>query len=101
MRIALIILALAAVAVGMVHLRRAETKANHEIHRLQLQQIGLRRTLYDQQAALGCLTAPRQVRQRAERMDAHLTDELPAGSVVAQRREPWPAPSPPVRGRRR
>ena len=83
MRFAAIILTLAAVAVGMVHLRRAETRANHEIHRLQLRQIALRRKLYDQQAILGGLTAPNQVRRRAELMDARLTDELPVSRAVA------------------
>lgn len=87
MRIAAIILALAAVAVSKVHLRRAETRANHEIHRLQLRQITLRRTLYDQQVILGGLTAPMQVRRRAELMDARLTDQLPVEREMAWDRQ--------------
>jgi hypothetical protein len=72
-RIALVIMALAAVAVGMIYIRRAETRANHEVYRLQLIQVHLRCRVYDQQAELGRLTAPKDVRQRAEKMDVGLT----------------------------
>ena len=85
MRVALVILTLAAVAVGIVHLRRAQTRANHQVHRLQLEQIQLRRRLYDQQAELGRLTTPQAVRRRAEKMDAALISRPAARSTVAQR----------------
>ena len=83
MRIALVIVALAAISVGMVHLRRAQTRAAHEVHRLQLEQIRLRRRLYDQQAILGRLTAPRCVLKRADEMDTALANELDDDDVVA------------------
>ena len=82
MRISLVIVVLAAVTVGMVHLRRAETRVHHQVHRLQVRQIRLRRALYDQQAILGCLTAPGQVRRRAELMDARLTDQVTRSTVA-------------------
>lgn len=83
MRISLVIATLAAIAVGMVHLRRAQTRVHHRVHRLQMEQIALRTKLYDQQKALGFLTAPRQVRQRARRMDAGLTHRFSAPGTVA------------------
>ncbi len=85
MRISLVIATLAAIAVGMVHLRRAQTRAHHQVHRLQMEQIALRTKLYDQQRALGFLTAPKQVQERARRMDAGLTYRFSAPGPVADR----------------
>jgi len=62
-RFSLVIVTLAAIAVALVHIRQAETRAHHAVHRLQMEQIHLRRRLYDQQAILGRLTAPREVRR--------------------------------------
>ncbi len=85
MRISLIIAALAAIAVGVVHIRRSETRANYQIQQLQLEQIYLRRELYDQQADLGRLISPGQVRQRMEQMGVRLTNRVIAPPAVAQR----------------
>jgi len=63
-RIAVVIVALAAVAVALVQVRRREITVRHEIQRLQTQQVSLRRTLWDQQARLGYLTAPKEIRRR-------------------------------------
>jgi len=86
-RISLIIGTLAAIAVGMVHLRRNETRAHHQIHRLQIQQVQLRRTLYDQQRTLGVLTAPKRVEQRARRMDTRLIHRLGDPGALADKRD--------------
>lgn len=75
-------MALAAVAVGMIYIRRAETRAHHEVYRLKLEQAHLRLRVYDQQAELGRLTAPKDVRQRAEKMDVGLTFNSGEPSVV-------------------
>lgn len=83
MRIVLVIAALASITVGMVHIRRAETRAHHQVHRLQLEQIHLRRALYDQQAILGRLTAPHRVRRRARQMDVRLTSRFAAPRALA------------------
>ncbi len=85
MRISLIIVALASIAVGMVHIRRSETRANYQIQQLQLEQIYLRRKLYDQQADIGRLIAPRRVRQRMEQMGVRLTNRVITPPTVAHR----------------
>jgi len=85
MRISLVIAALAAIAVGMVHIRRDETRTNYQIQQLQLDQTHLRRKLYDQQADLGRLIAPRQVRERMGKLDVRLTSRVIAPPAVAQR----------------
>ena len=64
----MLILALAVVAVGLVHLRRAELIARHDAQRLQLEQVKLRRLLWDQQITLSYLAAPAEVRRRSEEM---------------------------------
>jgi hypothetical protein len=83
-RVSLVILTLAAVTVATVHLRRAETRARHQVYRLQIEQIHLRRRLYDQQAILGRLTAPRRVRQRVRQLDVRLTSRLEAPQALAR-----------------
>lgn len=84
MRFSLVVVTLAAVAVGMVHLRRATTRAHYQVQRLQVRQVGLRRRLYDQQAILGQLTAPSRVRKRAEQMDTTLTYSRRQGGRLAE-----------------
>lgn len=74
MRIAIVILSLAVMAVGLVHLRRAELIARHESQQLQLQQVKLRRQLWDQQINLSYLAAPAEVRRRSEEMCLDLVD---------------------------
>ena len=68
MRLATVILVLAVIAAALVHLRRREITVRYEIQRLQAQQVRLRRKLWDQQVRLGCLTAPGEIRSRAEQM---------------------------------
>ena len=68
MRLALIIILLAVIALGLVHIRRMESTARCEIHRLRLQQTMLRRRVWDQQVRLGYLTAPTEIRRRADVM---------------------------------
>jgi hypothetical protein len=83
-RISLVIVLLAAITAGMVHLRRAETRAHHRVHRLQVEQIHLRRKLYDQQSDLGRLTAPKRVRQRAKRLNVRLINRLEGSRTLAE-----------------
>ena len=85
MRISLVIAALAAIAVGMVHIRRSETRANYQIQQLQVDQVYLRRKLYDQQADLGRLISPQQVRERMGKLDVRLTNRVIAPPAVARR----------------
>ena len=72
MRLAAVILILGATAVGLVHIRRTELSAQHEIQQLQATEIQLRRRLWDQQVHLSRLMSPVEVRRRALAMN--LTD---------------------------
>ena len=58
--------------VTLVHIRRAEMTARHEIQTQQIRQVKLRRKLSDQQVRLGYLTSPAEVDKRAERMKLDL-----------------------------
>lgn len=71
----MIILSLAVMAVGLVHLRRAELIARHEAQWLQLEQVKLRRQLWDQQMTLSTLVAPAEVRRRSEEMCLDLVEK--------------------------
>jgi hypothetical protein len=84
MRMLLLIAALCGIAVGLVQLRRAETAVRHDIQRLQLREVSVRRTLWDQQVRLNHYTAPEQVRRRAHRMALDLRDGEPAPPSYAR-----------------
>ncbi len=75
MRLATVIIILAAVAVGQVHLRRAEIVARNQSEQLDLQRRRLRRTLWDQQISLGRLTQPREVARRGGEMSLGLVEK--------------------------
>ena len=66
MRTVIVIFALGAIALSLVHLRRRQIVASHEIQRLRLRQVVLRRKLWDQQVRLGYLTDPKVVHERVE-----------------------------------
>jgi len=67
-----VILLLGCIAVTLVHIRRAEITARHEIQRHQIKQVKLRRKLSDQQVRLGYLTSPGEVDKRAQEMKLDL-----------------------------
>ena len=85
MRLHLVIVALAAIAVGLVHIRRNEISANHRIQQLQVKQIYQRRKLYDEQVKLGKRIAPKKVRGQMEDLDIGLTGRVVAPPTVAHR----------------
>ncbi len=64
MRTGIVILALVAVAAGLVWSRASALSARHDIQRLHNRRTELNRRLWDQQVRLGELTAPLRVRQR-------------------------------------
>jgi len=74
LRLAAFILALTAIAVGLVAIRRSYALICHETQQLRLEQIRLSRKLWDQQERLGVLTRPDSIRSRAEEMTLGLTD---------------------------
>jgi hypothetical protein len=75
MRLALIIVSFAAIAVGLVHLRRAEVAVQHRIQSLQREEVLLRRELADRDVRLGELTRPAEIRRRVERSSVGLIGE--------------------------
>ena len=74
MRTAIAIIVLTGVAIAMVHMRRQDSAVRHEIQRLQLKQISLRRTLWDQHAVLACRTNPRTIEKRVEEILSNRSD---------------------------
>jgi hypothetical protein len=64
MRLGVIILGIAAIAVTLVHLRRQEIAVQHEIQRLQVRRVGLRRELARREVRIGRLTRPEQMQLR-------------------------------------
>jgi len=84
-RVVLVIAALAAIVVGQVQLRRVEDRSRHDVERLQLEQVRLRRVLYEQQAELGEQVVPREVRRRADDLAVGLVDRslVPGGLAGA------------------
>jgi hypothetical protein len=82
MRLALVILLLAGIALAMVHLRRERNQLLHETqHNVELQ-IMLRRKLWDQQVRLAWLMAPAEIRKRVEDLSLHLAEKsAPAGGT--------------------
>lgn len=83
MRMGLVILLLAGMAVALVHIRRAEVSTRHEIQRLRMGQVRLRRKLWDQQIRVGELTSPQEVRKRVERMKLKLVRPVAQGESMA------------------
>ncbi len=71
MRTAIAIMVLTTVAIAMVHMRRQDARVRHEIQRLQLKQISLRRTLWDQHAVLAGRTNPRTIEKRVEEISSN------------------------------
>ncbi len=74
MRIAVVIILLAAIAVGVVNIRRMELSARHQMRLLEMRCRKLRRQLDGQEVDLGRLVALDEVRRRAEEMGLKTID---------------------------
>ena len=85
MRHGLLVVALAAIAVTLVHLRRGELRARYEMHRHTARQATLQRDLLDQQIRLSELTSPVRIRQTAEVMALGLTERSYVAATGAAR----------------
>ena len=85
MRMGVVIVALAAIAVTLVHIRRMEIAARHQTQDLRTCQVKLRRKLWDQQIRLGFLTSPDEVRRRADEMSLDLIEKEEANRRTADR----------------
>jgi hypothetical protein len=92
----MIIIALTAMAVSVVHIRRAEVVARHESQQFQLQQVKLRRQLWDQQITLSYLTTPAEVRRRSDEMSLGLVEKNGTVAKTAAKANPGaPKAAPP------
>jgi hypothetical protein len=65
MRLCFVIACMAGIGVGLVHLRKREIVARHELLTLETQHVLLRRTAQKQESDLGYLTNPKQISERA------------------------------------
>lgn len=92
MRLGLVILMLAALAVATVHVRRQEVALRREYQELAVEQVGLRRELWDQDVRLAWETAPARVRFRARRMPLGLVEkvDLPEPQLLSRQARPQP-----------
>lgn len=75
MKLAIVIVCLAAIATGVVHMRHARRRLGNEVQTLQSRQIVLRRELWEQQIHLGWLVAPAELRRRTQEMDLPLVEK--------------------------
>lgn len=89
MKLAIVIVCFAAIATGLVHLRHARTQLHNEVQKMQMHQIALSRELREQQARLGWLVSPAELRRRTRDLDLPLVEkgrlwgETPAPAVGA------------------
>ncbi len=88
MRMVAIILAMAAMATALVHLRRAETAARHDVQRLEAQQRDLRLQLGDQQIRFSRETAPGKVRDRLAELGVDMSGRAADRPTLAERDRP-------------
>lgn len=72
MRLAIVILGLAAIAVALVQFRKDEVVARHQMRQLEARLIEQRQQLWSQEAALAQLESPQSLRLRAQEMDLSL-----------------------------
>jgi len=69
MRLCFVVACMACIGVGLVHLRKRESVARHELLSLEAEHIRQRRTAQQQESERGYLTSPRQIAENARRMD--------------------------------
>ncbi len=85
MRIAFLIIAMVALTVGLVQMRRAEIRTYHQLRQLEARQAMLTRRLGNQQAQLAALTQQQALWQRAQKMGLGLIDTTAVRRNLAAR----------------
>ncbi len=75
MRLCFVVVCFAGIGVGLVHLRKRESVARHAMLTLETEHVRQRRTAQQQECERGFLTSPRQITDRARRMDINLDRE--------------------------
>ena len=68
MRLCFVIVCMAGIGVGLVHLRKRESVARHELLSLETEHVLLRRIAQQQETDLGYLTNPKRIAERARMM---------------------------------
>ena len=88
-RLVMILIAITAICVALVHVRRREARVRHEIHRGLTRQTALRRRLWNQRVRIAHLVAPREVRRRTREMALGLIgrddDPMPLAATRSER----------------
>ena len=69
MRLCFVIACMAGIGVGLVHLRKRESVARHELLSIEAEHVLLRRTAHQQDSDRGNLMSPRQTADRAKTMN--------------------------------
>ena len=87
-RLCVIIVALWAMGLGLVHIRRAQVRARREVQQYRMKQISLRRRLWDQEVRIGQLTTPDRIRFRAAQMPLQLVEKHNAPRQVLTAHNP-------------
>ena len=82
MRMSLVIVVLAAIAVGLVQIRREKIRARHEIQQMRARQVLVRRRLWDQDVRIGQLTTPERIRNRVRCMGLEMVEKHVAPEAV-------------------
>ena len=85
MRLVWIIIFLAVLAIGLIHIRRAEVTAQHDIQRLKAQEVSLNRQIWIKQVEFARLTTPQQTQQRARDMAMNLVNKHHGWMRIARR----------------
>lgn len=81
MRISLVIIGLAAIAICLVLIRREEVRLRHELQKIQIQHSAIKRDVWDRHVELGHLLTPAAIKYRADAMALNLTAQSNAKIV--------------------
>lgn len=84
MKFSLVIMAVAAIAIGIIHIRRTELSISHELQSLELQGIKYRRQIWQKQVDLGHVISPPTIKQQVTAMGLELIE----GGSTAQNTSP-------------
>lgn len=81
MRISLVIIGIAAIAVCLVLIRREDIRLRHELQKIQIQHTAIKRDVWDRHVELGHLLTPAAIKYRADAMALNLIPQSNAKIV--------------------
>jgi hypothetical protein len=97
MRIAFVILCLAAIAAGKVYLRQEELRANYETQQFQIRRIAQRRLMWDQSDRMNNLASLEHLEARAQDLGIVAPPPTRPTGTPGTGRTPSPSRSTPAR----